>query len=65
MLSRGESLLVLAWVLVGVSSIVVALRFLARLIRIGRLEADDWFMLLALVSVHEIANLLLFDALTR
>lgn len=50
MLSRGVTLLVLAWILVGVSSIIVALRLLARAIRECRLAVDDYCMLLAVVS---------------
>lgn len=55
MLSRGESLLVLAWTLVGVSTIVVGLRFLARWIRLGRLEIDDYLMLVAVVRIVQVA----------
>lgn len=51
MLSRGVSLEVLSWVLATVSLIIVALRFLARCIRLGRLEIDDYCMSLAMVSV--------------
>lgn len=55
MLSRGVSLTVLSWTLALVSFIIVALRFLARCIRLGRLEVDDYLMSLALVSVTQIS----------
>lgn len=58
MLSRGLSLVVVSWTLALVSSTIVALRFLARCIRLGRLEVDDYLMSLALVchiqNAHEL-----------
>ena len=49
MIDSGDSLLILAWSLVGVSAIVVSLRFWVRIFRVHYVKADDWCMLIAVV----------------
>jgi len=51
MTSRGVSLLILSWTLMCVSTIVVTLRCYARLLRIGLLKAENYCMVLAIVSL--------------
>src|SRR5258707_765305 len=50
MAERGDSLIILAWTLTGIATVIVALRFLVCGFWIRRITADDYLMLLTLVS---------------
>ncbi|KAH7400939.1 hypothetical protein DE146DRAFT_479981 [Phaeosphaeria sp. MPI-PUGE-AT-0046c] len=47
---HGQLSIVLAFVLTGLSTIIVALRFYSRHFLVGKLSASDWVMLLALLG---------------
>lgn len=49
---QGKLSVVLAFVLTGLSTIVVCLRFYSRHFLVGKLSAADWVMSLALVRKH-------------
>lgn len=49
---RGTTLIIVAWVFLVIASIIVGLRFWVRLTRIHHLAADDWIMLISLVSEY-------------
>ena len=50
MVERGGFLIVLSWTLTGIATVITALRFWVRTCWLRRVRADDYFMLLALVS---------------
>lgn len=56
--NRSVEVIVPCAVLIGLCTVVVALRFAARLFHRARLGADDWFALAALVCCRRPTNFL-------
>ena len=56
MVERGDSLIIFAWTLTAIATAVVSLRFWVRITWLRRIKADDYCMLLALVSRHLVSS---------
>lgn len=53
--NRGVTLVVLAWCLLGLSSLIVGLRAFVRITRVN-LAADDYFIFISWVTVSHATN---------